>query len=82
MRIFKQFLLVLLLATTVTAFAQTGKYEWKEASSGGYTYKYVTNDPAKARFYTLKNGLMVILSQQNRPFNQHRPGPLPGAYVV
>ena len=37
MRIFKQFLLVLLLATTVTAFAQTGKYEWKVASSGGYT---------------------------------------------
>ncbi len=66
MRIFKQFLLVLLLATTVTAFAQTGKYEWKEASSGGYTYKYVTNDPAKARFYTLKNGLTVILSPTSK----------------
>jgi predicted Zn-dependent peptidase len=44
------------------AVAQTGKYEWKQAASGGYTYKYVTNDPAKARFYTLKNGLTVILS--------------------
>ncbi|MEP7238766.1 MAG: pitrilysin family protein, partial [Ferruginibacter sp.] len=62
MRILKQLLIVLLLSVTATAFAQTGKYEWKEATSGGYTYKYVTNDPAKARFYTLKNGLTVILS--------------------
>ena len=62
MRILKQLLIVLLLACTATTFAQTGKYEWKEATSGGYTYKYVTNDPAKARFYTLKNGLTVILS--------------------
>lgn len=42
------------------------KYEWKEASSGGYTYKYVTNDPLKARFYTLKNGLKVILTQNSK----------------
>jgi predicted Zn-dependent peptidase len=42
--------------------AQPSKYLWKQAVSGGYTYKYVTNDPAKARFYTLKNGLTVILS--------------------
>ena len=62
MRILKQLLIVLLLACTATTFAQTGKYEWKEATSGGYTYKYVTNDPAKARFYTLKNELTVILS--------------------
>jgi len=66
MRIFKQFLLVLLLTGTVTTFAQTGKYEWKEATSGGFTYKYVTNDPAKARFYTLKNGLTVILSPTSK----------------
>ena len=38
------------------------KYEWKTASSGGYTYRYITNDPMQARFYTLKNGLTVILS--------------------
>ena len=66
MRFFKQLFFVLLLTTTVTAFAQTGKYEWKEATSGGYTYKYVTNDPAKARFYILKNGLTVILSPTNK----------------
>ncbi|HAK30667.1 MAG TPA: hypothetical protein DCO90_15835, partial [Sphingobacterium sp.] len=35
---------------------------WKEASEGGYTYKYVTNDPTHSRFYKLKNGLTVILS--------------------
>jgi predicted Zn-dependent peptidase len=66
MRFFKQLFFVLLLASTVSSFAQTGKYEWKEATSGGYTYKYVTNDPAKARFYTLKNGLTVILSPTNK----------------
>ena len=50
---------------SVVAFAQN-QFQWKEASSGGYTYKYVTNDPAKARFYTLKNGLTVILSPTNK----------------
>ena len=52
------------LVSAVT-FAQN-QFQWKEASSGGYTYKYVTNDPAKARFYTLKNGLTVILSPTNK----------------
>ncbi|RFS23235.1 insulinase family protein [Chitinophaga silvatica] len=54
-------LLCLLACSLQGAFAQ-GKFQWKEATSGGYTYKYVTNDPMKARFYTLKNGLTVILS--------------------
>lgn len=45
--------------------AQTS-YQWKTASSGGYTYKYVTNDPTKARFYTLKNGLTVVLSENSK----------------
>jgi len=66
MRSFKQLLFVLMLAITATAFAQTGKYEWKQATSNGYTYKYVSNDPAKARFYTLKNGLTVILSPASK----------------
>lgn len=43
------------------AFAQQ-KAEWKEATSGGYSYKYVAGDPTQSRFYTLKNGLTVILS--------------------
>jgi len=66
MRSIKTFLFVLLALTAMSTYAQTGSYEWKTAASGGYTYKYVSNDPAKARFYTLKNGLTVILSPTNK----------------
>ncbi|WP_028296813.1 M16 family metallopeptidase [Olivibacter sitiensis] len=38
------------------------EYEWKTEQSGGYTYRTVTDDPTKSRFYTLKNGLTIILS--------------------
>ncbi len=41
-------------------------FQWKTGNSGGYAYRYVTNDPTKSRFYTLKNGLTVILSQNNK----------------
>lgn len=44
-----------------TAMAQA-QYVWKTATTGGYPYKYVTGDPTHSRFYTLKNGLTVILS--------------------
>lgn len=47
------------------SFAQSSA-GWKEATSGGYTYKYIPNDPAQARFYTLKNGLTVILSPSKK----------------
>ena len=53
--------LSLLLLLTLPALAQK-TFDWKMATSGGYPYRYVTNDPMKARFYTLKNGLTVILS--------------------
>lgn len=53
------------MVISVASYAQS-QFEWKEAKNGGYTYKYVTNDPAKARFYTLKNGLTVILSPTNK----------------
>lgn len=56
----KKLFLILFIAISTVSFAQD--YEWKESTSGGYTYKYVTNDPTHARFYTLKNGLTVILS--------------------
>ncbi|MEO5983882.1 MAG: pitrilysin family protein, partial [Ferruginibacter sp.] len=62
MQVQKSVAAFLFLFTSLYASGQTKKYEWKEATSGGYTYKYVTNDPAKARFYILKNGLSVILS--------------------
>lgn len=55
-------LLSCFLLTGSGLMAQTA-YQWKTASSGGYTYKYVTNDPTQSRFYTLKNGLTVILSE-------------------
>lgn len=66
MQFLKQILFLVLLNGTLTSFSQTDKYEWKEVTSGGYKYKYVTNDPAKARFYTLKNGLTVILSPTSK----------------
>ena len=66
MRIIKPVLFSFTFLFVSGVFAQTGKFEWKEATSGGYTYKYVTNDPARARFYTLKNGLTVILSATNK----------------
>ena len=53
-------------ATSFCGYAQAQDYQWKEAKSNGYIYKYVTNDPASARYYTLKNGLTVILSPTNK----------------
>src|SRR5690625_5117555 len=41
------------------------KYTRKEGMHDGYKYRYVENDPSKTRFYTLKNGLTVILSEQH-----------------
>ncbi|UKT62788.1 M16 family metallopeptidase [Pedobacter mucosus] len=62
---FKLFTLACILISSSFAKAQTS-YQWKTGNSGGFTYKYVTNDPTKSRFYTLKNGLTVILSQNNK----------------
>ncbi len=58
----KILLAVCLLFAGSNLVAQNATYQWKTATAGGYTYKYVTNDPSKTRFYTLKNGLTVILS--------------------
>lgn len=62
----KNFLLagLLLCAASSPTFAQ--KADWKEASAAGYKYKYLANDPTKTRFYTLPNGLTVILSKNNK----------------
>ncbi|MBB4805310.1 putative Zn-dependent peptidase [Chryseobacterium defluvii] len=49
-------------AASFTGYAYGQDFQWKEAKSNGYAYKYVTNDPTSARYYTLKNGLTVILS--------------------
>jgi predicted Zn-dependent peptidase len=37
----------------------------KTSPDGKYTYEIVEGDPTKTRFYTLKNGLKVILHQNN-----------------
>lgn len=58
--------LVLVALPSATLLAQQQTYEWKEASAGGYSYRYITNDPAHARFYKLDNGLTVILSPDNK----------------
>ncbi len=66
------FLLSLLLISASLHGKETdGKYAWSEGKSAGYTYKYVTNDPMKARFYTLKNGMTVILSPSNKEPRMH-----------
>lgn len=65
MRLHKLLAVAFLTAHSLLAGAQAG-YEWKQASSGGYSYKYVASDPMKARFYTLKNGLSVILSANDK----------------
>jgi predicted Zn-dependent peptidase len=61
MKLMKLWLVILMAVGLQSLYAQ-GKFEWKEGVAGGYSYKYVTNDPMKARFYTLKNGLTVVLS--------------------
>lgn len=63
MKIISAFLL--LVVYSVLTYAQQGR-EWKQASAAGYTYKYVSGDPMAARFYTLKNGLTVILSKNTK----------------
>jgi predicted Zn-dependent peptidase len=61
MRPIRQFLFLLLVMYAQNVLAQD-KYEWQTITSGGYSYKMIPADPMKARFYTLKNGLTVILS--------------------
>src|SRR5215212_5130079 len=65
MKLKKSILLLLVVCHAVAVSAQS-KYQWKTATSGGYTYKYVTNDPMATRIYTLKNGLTVILSPNKK----------------
>ena len=47
------------------------KYQWKDGKAAGYTYRYVSNDPMQARFYTLKNGLTVVLSPTHKEPRMH-----------
>jgi len=62
----KNKLFIALFLLSSTAIAQQKTTQWATATAAGYTYKYVVNDPTKARFYTLKNGLTVILSATSK----------------
>ena len=54
-----QIAIMFLLITACT----TEEYELKQKTDkNGYTYEYVTNDPVKARIYTLENGLKIYLT--------------------
>jgi len=68
-------ILFLLLLLSGTSFAKDKdnkeKYQWQNGKSGGYSYKYVTNDPMQTRFYTLSNGLTVILSPTHKEPRMH-----------
>jgi hypothetical protein len=44
----KKSILILIALVSVISQAQT-PFEWKKQTSKGYEYKYVSNDPAKAR---------------------------------
>ena len=67
MNLFKKLTIVTSIAAASFAGNAFGQeYQWKEASSNGYKYKFVTNDPTAARYYTLKNGLTVILSPTSK----------------
>lgn len=67
MNLFKKLTIVSsIAAASFVGYAYGQEYQWKEATSNGYKYKYVTNDPTAARYYTLKNGLTVILSPTNK----------------
>jgi len=57
-----------LIAIAAISFITTGcineKYKTETSTDkNGYTFETVTNDPIKARIYTLKNGLKVYLSK-------------------
>jgi len=67
MNFFKRITIVTsIAAASFTGYAYGQDFQWKEAKSNGYSYKYVTNDPTSARYYTLKNGLTVILSPTSK----------------
>lgn len=64
MKVFKV-LFILACFFSTTLYAQK-THEWRRMINGGYSYEFVTNDLTNTRFYTLKNGLTVILSPNKK----------------
>jgi len=60
-------LIIFLFCLVITSCTRQ-KYQTQTASSAGYSYEYVTDDPTQTRIYTLENGLKVYLSKfENAP---------------
>jgi hypothetical protein len=62
--------LIMTLCIVFVAFMANGQYQTvkKTSPDGKYSYEIVTGDPTNTRFYTLKNGLQVILHEnKNEP---------------
>ncbi|MDR3218049.1 MAG: insulinase family protein [Dysgonamonadaceae bacterium] len=59
----KLVLFALLLLAFFTGCKEKAYETVSKTDSNGYNYEEVTNDPFKARIYTLKNGLKVYLSR-------------------
>src|SRR6478609_4435314 len=66
----KRFLLSALTVSVIAVSQNTPKepsgtgkkYEVLKKTEGGYSYETVSNDPLKARIYTLPNGLKVYMT--------------------
>lgn len=62
----KKIFALLICAFSLNAFSQwtptVFKIDLKSSPDGKYTYKEYDNDPLKSRWYTLNNGLTIILS--------------------
>ena len=60
----KRFVVFIALALLIIVSCQSEKFKVSnEKDSNGYSYLTVTNDPFKARVYTLDNGMTVYLSR-------------------
>lgn len=66
MKFFFQFLIISVCLVGILSSSDAQTFQWKTASSEGFSYQYVENDPAQARFYTLQNGLTVILAENKK----------------
>lgn len=63
MKFVKSILVIASLSIMFSASAQQQFAQFKQVNDGKFSYTYIENDPANARFYTLPNGLTVILAQ-------------------
>jgi predicted Zn-dependent peptidase len=58
----KKIVLVLLILQSIVSNTSAQTLKWASGVTGNYSYRYVVGDPMQMRFYTLPNGLTVILS--------------------